>query len=101
MATISCCYGILDPTGIGSLNQRSHGPGPLSRSATRRCIRDGLQLDWLDDRAVGRDVPGGKSHPFLARRIEGDLEPLLPESRQVGRRDDLPIGLFPVTPHDL
>src|SRR5687768_9966785 len=63
--------------------------------------RHASQPDRLHQRPVGRNVPCREPHPFLAGGVERDLKPFLPECRQIGRGNDLPVRGFPVTPHDL
>src|SRR5262249_26792061 len=70
------------------------------RSAPRGRRRRARQPDRLHERAVGRDVPRRKPDPFLPRGVERNLETLLPERRQIGGRDDLPVGLVAIAPDD-
>src|SRR4051812_39748359 len=61
-------------------------PPWVSPSCRRR--RRARQPDWLHERAVGRHIPCREPHPFLAGRIERDLEVLLPEGGKIGGRND-------------
>src|SRR5256885_11063017 len=87
-------YGFLDRGDADTAETGPRAGASLPRGGRRRR----LQLDRLHERAVGRDVPRGKSHPLLPRRVERDLEALLPERRQVGGGDDLAIGGAAVGP---
>src|SRR6266511_3452443 len=57
--------------------------------------------DRLNERTVAGRIPHGEPHPGLSLRVEWDGKLLRAKRSEIRRRDDLPIDLRAVTPHDL
>src|SRR5262245_1947605 len=70
-------------------------------SPAGRRHRRGIQLDGLDQRAVPCGIPHGKSHPLPASRVEGNLEMVFSECRQIRHGDDLAVGFLAISPNNL
>src|SRR5580700_4742479 len=60
-----------------------------------------IQQNRLRVGAVAGRVPHCETNPFLAGRIERNLELMRPEGRHLGGGNDLAIDLFPITPNQL
>src|SRR5262245_22702214 len=71
---------------------------PLSLYLPGDGFHPARQLHWLDERSVARRIPHREPDPFLAGRVEWDLEVVRAERWMISEPDDLPIRLLTV-PH--